>query len=66
MAVLSVALFAQERTTTNDCPPSLPGRARPLEAYAQRFDPLFSSLAQRRGFRDYRRACCCQGIRTRP
>jgi hypothetical protein len=25
----------------------------PLEAYAQRFDLLFSSLAQRRGFRDY-------------
>src|SRR5688572_1716615 len=24
----------------------------PLEAYAQRFDLLFSSLAQRRGFRD--------------
>jgi len=31
------------------CPPA-PG---PLEAYAQRFDALFSSLAQRRGFRDY-------------
>jgi len=31
------------------CPPA-PG---PLEAYAQRFDLLFSSLAQRRGFRDY-------------
>jgi hypothetical protein len=31
------------------CPPA-PG---PLEDYAQRFDDLFSSLAQRRGFRDY-------------
>src|SRR5215207_9335668 len=31
------------------CPPA-PG---PLEAYAQRFDPLFWSLAQRRGLRDY-------------
>src|SRR5512132_4558830 len=31
------------------CPPA-PG---PLEDYAQRFDALFSSLAQRRGFRDY-------------
>jgi hypothetical protein len=30
--------------------PSAPG---PLEAYAQQFDMLFSSLAQRRGFRDY-------------
>ena len=31
------------------CPPA-PG---PLEGYAQRFDALFSSLAQRRGLRDY-------------
>jgi SRSO17 transposase len=31
------------------CPPA-PG---PLEGYAQRFDVLFSSLAQRRGLRDY-------------
>ena len=31
------------------CPPA-PG---PLEDYAQQFDPLFSSLAQRRGLRDY-------------
>jgi hypothetical protein len=36
-------------TTRRSCPPA-PG---PLEAYAARFDPLFSSLAQRRGFRDY-------------
>jgi DDE superfamily endonuclease len=36
-------------TTRRPCPPA-PG---PLEAYAQRFDVLFSSLAQRRGFRDY-------------
>ena len=36
-------------TTRRPCPPA-PG---PLEDYAQRFDSLFSSLAQRRGFRDY-------------
>jgi SRSO17 transposase len=36
-------------TTRRPCPPA-PG---PLEAYAQQFDMLFSSLAQRRGFRDY-------------
>jgi hypothetical protein len=36
-------------TSRRPCPPA-PG---PLEAYAQRFDALFSSLAQRRGLRDY-------------
>src|SRR5512132_182478 len=36
--------------TTRRCCPPAPG---PLEVYAQRFDSLFSSLAQRRGFRDY-------------
>jgi SRSO17 transposase len=36
-------------TTRRPCPPA-PG---PLEDYAQRFDGLFSSLAQRRGLRDY-------------
>jgi hypothetical protein len=36
-------------TARRPCPPA-PG---PLEPYAQRFDPLFSSLAQRRSFRDY-------------
>jgi SRSO17 transposase len=36
-------------TTRRSCPPA-PG---PLEDYARRFDALFSSLAQRRGFRDY-------------
>jgi hypothetical protein len=36
-------------TSRRSCPPA-PG---PLEPYAQRFDSLFSSLAQRRGFRDY-------------
>src|SRR5262245_47133754 len=30
--------------------PVAPG---PLEAYAARFDPLFGTLAQRRGFREY-------------
>jgi SRSO17 transposase len=36
-------------TTRRSCPPA-PG---PLQDYARRFDALFSSLAQRRGFRDY-------------
>src|SRR6266545_311731 len=36
-------------TTRRPCPPA-PG---PLEDYAARFDPLLSSLAQRRGLRDY-------------
>jgi hypothetical protein len=36
-------------STRRPCPPA-PG---PLEVYAQQFDMLFSSLAQRRGFRDY-------------
>ena len=36
-------------TSRRPCPPA-PG---PLEAYAQRFDILFSSLAQRRGLCDY-------------
>jgi hypothetical protein len=36
-------------TSRRPCPPA-PG---PLEDYAQRFDALFSSLAQRRGVRDY-------------
>jgi hypothetical protein len=36
-------------TTRRPCPPA-PG---PLEAYAQRFDPLLASLAQRRGLRGY-------------
>jgi DDE superfamily endonuclease len=36
-------------TARRPCPPA-PG---PLEDYAQRFDSLFSSLAQRRGLRDY-------------
>jgi hypothetical protein len=37
-------------TTRRPCPPA-PG---PLEDYAQRFDPLLASLAQRRGLRGYR------------
>jgi hypothetical protein len=36
-------------TTRRPCPPA-PG---PLEDYAQHFDPLLASLAQRRGLRDY-------------
>jgi hypothetical protein len=43
----------QEPTTADDQPPSLPTRARPLEGYAQQFDALFSSLAQRRSVPDY-------------
>jgi hypothetical protein len=40
---------ATPMTTRRPCPPA-PG---PLEDYAQHFDPLLSSLAQRRGLRDY-------------
>jgi hypothetical protein len=50
--VLSIVLSAARSTpmtTRRPCPPA-PG---PLEDYAQRFDPLLSSLAQRRGLRDY-------------
>ena len=36
-------------TARRPCPPA-PG---PLEDYAQLFDPLFHSLAQRRSFRTY-------------
>jgi DDE superfamily endonuclease len=36
-------------TARRPCPPA-PG---PLEDYAQRFDPLLASVAQRRGLRDY-------------
>src|SRR5512132_1918869 len=36
-------------TSRRPCPPA-PG---PLEDYAQRFDPLLASVAQRRGLRDY-------------
>src|ERR671919_2368258 len=36
-------------TTRRPCPPA-PG---PLEDYAQRFDPLLASVAQRQGLRDY-------------
>ena len=36
-------------TQRQPCPVA-PG---PLEGYAARFDDLFSSLAQRRGFREY-------------
>jgi hypothetical protein len=36
-------------TARRGCPPA----AGPLEDYAARFDDLFASLAQRRGFREY-------------
>ena len=47
--VVSAARSQRPPRTSRPCPPA-PG---PLEDYAQRFDALFSSLAQRRGFRDY-------------
>src|SRR6201993_1017803 len=34
-------------------PKPCPGAPGPLEGYAARFDDLFGSLAQRRGFREY-------------
>ncbi|MEU8976348.1 hypothetical protein AB0D11_45585 [Streptomyces monashensis] len=37
----------------DDRSPSVSACAGPLEDYAARFDDLFFSLAQRRGFRDY-------------
>jgi len=40
-------------TTRRPCPPA-PG---PLEDYARQFDPLFRSLAQRRGLRHYLQRC---------
>jgi SRSO17 transposase len=43
------------------CPPA-PG---PLEDYAQRFDALFSSLAQRRGFGDYLQGLLLPGDRNK-
>jgi hypothetical protein len=49
-------------TTRRVCPPA-PG---PLEGYAQRFDPLLSSLAQRRGLRGYLQGLLLPGVGTRP
>jgi DDE superfamily endonuclease len=43
------------------CPPA-PG---PLEGYTQQFDFLFSSLAQRRGFRDYLQGLLLPGDRNK-
>src|SRR6266705_4090688 len=48
-------------TTRRPCPPA-PG---PLEGYAQRFDPLLSSLAQRRGLRDYLQGLLLPGGRNK-
>ena len=48
-------------TARRACPPA-PG---PLEDYAQRFDALFSSLAQRRGLRDYLQGLLLPAIATR-
>jgi hypothetical protein len=44
------------------CPPA-PG---PLEAYASRFDDLFGTLAQRRGFREYLAGLLAPGTPGRP
>ena len=44
------------------CPPA-PG---PLEDYAQRFDPLLASLAQRRGLRGYLQGLLLPATATRP
>jgi len=48
-------------TARRSCPPA-PGR---LEDYAQRFDILFSSLAQRRGFRDDLQSLLLPGDRNK-
>jgi SRSO17 transposase len=40
-------------TAADDRPPPCPPAPGPLEDYAQHVDPLLSSLAQRRGLRDY-------------
>lgn len=37
----------------DDAAAALPAAPGPLEGYAARFDDLFNSLAQRRGFREY-------------
>ena len=39
--------------TADDRPPPCPPAPGPLEDYATQFDPLLTSVAQRRGFRDY-------------
>jgi hypothetical protein len=43
--------------------PPAPG---PLEDYAAQFDPLFGSLAQRRGFRAYLQGLLLPATATRP
>ena len=48
-------------TSRRPCPPA-PG---PLEVYAAEFDDLFSSLAQRRGFRDYLQGLLLPGDRNK-
>jgi SRSO17 transposase len=52
----SVALFPCDPppgvTAADDRPPPLPTAPGPLEDYATQFDPLLTSLAQRRGFGD--------------
>jgi hypothetical protein len=50
----------------DDAASALSRRCRaPLEGYAARFDDLFGSLAQRRGFREYLAGCWPRGTRTR-
>lgn len=48
-------------TARRPCPPA-PG---PLEGYAECFDDLFASLAQRRGFREYLTGFWRRGTGTR-
>src|SRR6266550_2670245 len=43
--------------------PAAPG---PLEAYATQFDPLFGTLAQRRGFREYLQGLLLPRERNKP
>ena len=46
-------LLITETLSPDDAAPAVSGRAGgPSEAYAARFDDLFGSLAQRRGFRE--------------
>ena len=42
-----------------------PAAPAPLEGYAARFDDLFGSLAQRRGFREYLAGLLARGTGTR-
>jgi hypothetical protein len=60
--ILSAARSHHADDTRRPCPPA-PG---PLEDYAQRFDPLLASLAQRRGLRGYLQGLLLPRDRNRP